>query len=1052
VEQAFDRNNASLSRDGSQSTTAGSGVHRSDTTSTGTTNISPIIKQEPSFPSTSTTLANAALPGSTQKPSDAPALQSNRGSIMRKKLPGSGSTITSSAPPIPAPIETSFEPGYRRSLDPPASGTTPIHHPVVVESSPSSKRLSGPMVAETVGGGEAEGEQGQANTLSEAPPPAPISKDGEVNEGGGIIPLSLRIGSDLSLREADLVDNINGKSTTSPINVTGEKLSTPTITEAVRASRHLFLDNHPGTPGAPPSPIASKNIAAIGSPSPTQSPRSNSPTKGRVRDLAEKIETRSRRGSASSIGSVSSLTKSAAYEIAGASIAVSDAFPRPDAATREPSFVKPDMPGGWVSSAPTPATEVPPVITADISPSLAQSDITPTTKKVQLQEITPSFAPTSTSKASSGAEDANVASALDAVKNAGAQLGSSLLATVGLGHESKDFGNPATGVSSGSNATPSKPFVGQRSAAPPPLDRFDSDDTVEAQSSTASSSIKEDAPAPLRLNSNAKNLSNPPPTGSNDATSFSPQQSTQTSTSTASPIDETSNESDRLRREIVRSLDASTHNTPSKLGSDSNKTETAKDDRQRIQDALDASAAAASFKGLDAKPILDQRFSWESRPAHKQQASVSEYLLPKSSYTPRSRPTSPSALKTSFGTDAAAAREETKSPEIKPVAAYERPRNKELNVVNAEVEAESPAAETTPKVVVPSIETTEDGAEAALPPLPLPKIATNRSQENLLPAYINKSAHSPVSLRSPSPSGSDKGDLRPTSYYLSDLSPEALINDETEHGIDIVALRSDSVASSYVADDLPDHADDPLDNADAASQFTAAPTIVPTSAPSAPAIPAFKTILAIPDAPSRIATYAATRQTFSNMNTGLDAWITGMIARNPAYENLEPAPPQAIPSGSGALGTLRRVAVGAAGSSGGAHGHHRQSPSITLGKLATRFGGGGSAGANDDDTGRPGSPSPHHNQYPDPGTAGSQTPATAGPSNSASAASPGMAKVVDMDKMQQRGKDFMKSAGVFGGKAQAGALGLLAKGRNRLAGGSERSGSGGAGNAGGKVE
>ncbi|EME86788.1 uncharacterized protein MYCFIDRAFT_182073 [Pseudocercospora fijiensis CIRAD86] len=39
------------------------------------------------------------------------------------------------------------------------------------------------------------------------------------------------------------------------------------------------------------------------------------------------------------------------------------------------------------------------------------------------------------------------------------------------------------------------------------------------------------------------------------------------------------------------------------------------------------------------------------------------------------------------------------------------------------------------------------------------------------------------------------------------------------------------------------------------------------------------------------------------------------------------------------------------------------------------------------------------------------------------------------EQMQQRGKEFMKSASVFGGKTASGAKGLLAKGRSKWGGG-----------------
>lgn len=1144
VHQAFDKPavpSLSIRSTGGQSTASGatntSGVGRSDTTSTGTSNISPILSHVP--PAAAATLA----PTHSVKRKPSPAAKvvtpgSGAPAVPDAQVAAAAPAVAATAAAAAAPVYSSsttkssedtkpagFEPGYRRSLDPPSNGSTPSHQPVLeyVDDATARKRLSDGVQAEI----ESAAVEPASTTTTTGTSTSPV------DPADAILPLSLRIGSDLSAREADLAGAVNSAAAASPHT---DRLPAPTTGiagEAVRASRHLFLDAHPGTPPLPggtpaqrisftPSvlPASDDDAGKGGGKAGEQRSRSTSPTKSRVRDLADKfaeIESRSRRGSDASSTKEgkrdestppSSVVPAAAAGVgvgvlgaaaAGVGLLASTVNPaaRPATAAKEPSFQKPEMPGGWVSAAPTPASEVadapfgspgsasssaggkriskalpppPPGLQKDDEDEVDDWERDDDDDDDEKVDLTPRSKSTSSAHPSS--------SALDAAKAAGTQLGAALLSSVGLGHQTRDFASadPAPAVDQPELQPAPRPrgeILPQHATRAAPL-RLESDDTLASNASVASTTTVgaggEDAVAPLRVSGiHNRNSRIEPLGGGGLPAAAAAEPSSATSADTISPVRTVSSsggeegESERLRREIERSLDPEyLHSAGSSAGISAGPS-AAMQAQQRSSSAEAAAAIARHIQGnqgssnvantTTTRPgLLDQRFSWEDRPA-----GLRTSLLPGGQKADAEDPAAAAAateeqpaptLDTTIPV-VPPSREGVESPEIKPEAAYERPRNKALGVVNATVvgspvtESVDPATELAePKATVADSAPTTGadhlspatafaaagaatGAAAGAVALAAgcgPVTPTlNRSQENL---DVNRGTE----LTAPSPIISDHGSsTRLPSYYWSETAAQ----EDGNFADGAAQAQRESVVSaagSGVRENVETEgalAGGAEENAEQAPAKTPAVTAPGTAASSSGPIPPFKTILAIPDTTTRIATYTSTRATFANMNTGLDDWIQGLMAARPELANLEPAPITAVPP-AGSLG--RRVGTGGMG--------HRQTPSLNIGKLATRFGGGGgSSSAADglDDSPSAGNSSAHPNSA---GAAGVYDGSPGGH---------GKVAGVDVDKMQQRGKDFMKSAGVLGGKAQAGAKGLLAKGRSRFAAAGGGLGTGGGG-------
>lgn len=1058
VNTAFDRKDddsvppTPISRDnsGSQYSRATDGLSRSNTDSTA--GISPIMSRVPF----------AAVPGQSQ-PTIAEEPSSSR--TPTQSRPASGAH---QIPRKPSPSHdrnfsggssnSVVQPGYRRGLDPPSSGNSPARTPALEDT--SSRRLSTPMSAETVAETPDVPDQAAevpaphlepaATPASEvAPLPSPrIDTDLPKATRG-------RSGTDYSTREADLAHEVNA----SP----DQPSYSPPVAEESKGQQRLFLRNHTGDPSAPGSPAlntpaspspgyarpVSPNIAAQGlgltrSTTPVSSHGGrDSPAKGRVREIAttyNHLEESSRRNSAASgVSSKSSWSNfrgdsqenlaplqrkgtggsqlgpngtptddasegeeeptaiSTNHEQSHDRSASSLAIPRNDGtadvpgdADRPTSF-RPHLPGEWVSFGPTPASEQPPSVDAvDETAEVSQSPDTPRASHIAAEaersdsepELQPNFQPDTTptnNKSHSSGNEWGPSGTLNQLKDAGAALGASLMASSGLTSQARDFGSTqpaevsypemqpkvATGEVAGflrpqalrpsmqrgestatdySDMTEGGSTMTEVPPTPPAKDTPDladvdgasatgqaSDRTAEGeQEARPISSYFAGVVPPLRTG-NSREASLEPT--SEEPTTGGPRPRVFTSLSTDTGAEDM--ESDRLRKEIVRSLDP--------VRREEIERESIAEDAERTQDAINApdnerrvEQGTVPLPANGTGPnLLNRRFSWESKP----QASQAQ-AAPIINEPPR-------------------------EADIAPEMPYERPRSRGLHIVNNDAASDTSPEEETARSF-PVVARVPEQAEKALTdslPVGTEDVVSpiSKSQEDLRGEDMQEVQPSPVS----------EGDNRKEYLTGSTGSPRL----PSYHQSDLAGAPPDSTMAPA-----------PLDT-----------DVVPSASPSATQankpgrIPPFREILAIKSDSQRIETYNDTRKTFADMNTGLSAWLSSMVAKHPEHATFSTENGSLLPPGDPFK--------------------HKNNPSIL--KIPKPFGS-----SNQD-----GPPS------------GSYATDTAQPKTPA--------REIDMDKVQQRGKDLMKNASVLGGKAQAGAKGLFAKGRNRF--GAKRESGGGEG-------
>ncbi|KAK5112427.1 hypothetical protein LTR85_011536 [Meristemomyces frigidus] len=987
-----------------------------------------------------------------------------------------------------------FQRGYRRSLDPPSHDNSPARTPGMEDgsgrrvSTPMAAETVGSAEAPDV-----EDQAAEMPTASLEPAlETPASEIGELAPQSEYSALPTtgrgRSGTDYSVRESDLANAVNLSPATpsySPPVAEDQKatqqlfLRTHNGTPGSPASAGFGRPVSPGiaaggltspaSPGfaRPVSPgIAAQGlgIARASTPNGGSTTGRDSPAKGRVREIAEKytsLDDASRRNSTASFGSGksswSNFRGGSEEELAlkrkgtGTSSLAADGatdddgtyqreeehegmFPqyeqsrdrsnerglpmpgvggeetglRPGAESQA-SF-RPHLPGEWVSYAPTPAGEAPPAATSsfeemepqmrtqDVEPELSSPitpqashiaaehdepiDLTPTTKKHRLPsgDFTPD-------------PQQNTSALTQQVKDAGAALGASLMAMGGLTSHARDFGSaqPAKPVDHPEMAD-KVPYGDVSSYLRPGLRPREESGATDVTEMSAPPSVASEVPptppakdtpagshlavagggnqeleagpggrpissyfsgvvAPLRMGGGHSREGSAEPTAHGQMVGrprVLPSLSTDTGASDM--------ESDRLRKEIVRSL-----------GPNPLQRESILEDDERTQDALDAPENSRRVEhGLPALPaaeikdasergpgaemekqmprMLDQRFSWENRP---QQAGV---LTP-----PRIR--------------------EPESPEVRPEAPYERPRSRGLHIVNTGVsEEKTPVEEKAANVPLPDPVQDSAGGERGLSgslPVSAPGFVSpmTNSQENLaLPPLSERMAAgedgemqdlgpSPVSDRQEQESLGDSEPRLP-SYYQSDLAAEG------------------SAATPPPAVESP-----------GGSSQAASPSGTKRQSAGQRLLP-MREIMAIKSSPDRIRTYNDTRQQFADTDTGLSSWLSGMLMQNPEYASLSTPGVYKAPAALGTTGTFS--------------GRHKHGPSIVTklygGDRKTSAAGGSAAG---------GSEAGHLPSMPRAGEA------------------------MDMDKVQQKGKDLMKNASVLGGKAQAGAKGLFAKGKSR---------------------
>ncbi|MCJ1380798.1 hypothetical protein MMC17_003907 [Xylographa soralifera] len=173
--------------------------------------------------------------------------------------------------------------------------------------------------------------------------------------------------------------------------------------------------------------------------------------------------------------------------------------------------------------------------------------------------------------------------------------------------------------------------------------------------------------------------------------------------------------------------------------------------------------------------------------------------------------------------------------------------------------------------------------------------------------------------------------------------------------------------------------------------------------PTDPAtIPSFRAILALKDPTERIQTYKATREQFAHMNTGLNQWLIATMNDLPEHSDLL--------SNGGVFGNI----------SG-----HRPSPSRTKfpGLRVT--------------SGQSLQQQPHQQHLGTNSQMMPPSPNSSAAINSANSSgySPGSSSGrISGQQMQAKGKDLLHSAGLFGGKANTAAKGLFSKGRSKFRG------------------
>ncbi|KAI7182990.1 hypothetical protein KC363_g8477 [Hortaea werneckii] len=1082
VNTAFDRKDDNsvpatpLSRDnsGSHYSRGTDGLSRSNTDSTA--GISPIMSRVPSAATAQQRPSVIAEEPSTRTPTQSrPA--SGTHEVARKPSPGHTRDISNGS------ASSIVQPGYRRSLDPPSSGNSPARTPALEDT--TSRRLSTPLAAEHVA--ETPDIPDQAAEMPEphlSPAETPASEVAPLPSPRIDTELPTRTrgrsGTDYSTREADLAHEVNA----SP----EQGSYSPPVAEESRDQQALFLRTHFGGPSGPNSPAlaspalpspsharpaspgkAGFGVVRAGTPGSTRGDQSGreSPAKGRVREIAENYNSleSSRRNSAVSTKSSWSNFRNESQEnlaplqrkgTGGSQLGLNEtqsespggtgqddlspgledgqerstpalnvpgndgAVDRRTDAERPMSF-RPHLPGEWVSFGPTPAGEEPPSVEGSHGESseAPRSSSSPRAPESPDEDATPDFTPTNQSRQVSG-HDTKSSPAFNSVKGAGAALGASLMASSGMTSQARDFGSnePATvdyPEMQPKVQTGEVPGFLKPQALRPSAQRSESTATDYSEMTEGGSTITEMPPSPPKKDLDDEGLapdrepdngSGGRPVSSYFAGAVPPLRTGRSREPSQEPAVDRSDadverpqampsmspetgaedmESDRLREEIERSLDSPKH--------EGARHENTMEDAERTQDALDApdnerrekeGVAAlpateiddAQARGVESQAtsagrpgLLNQRFSWENRPEAPQMLT-----------SPRPRA------------------EQQREYDIAPEMPYERPRSRQLHIVNNEdAEDESPVEETAKSFPVAAQE--PDQAE--------------RGMTESLPV----GAASAATGRALSVKKSDE-DLRGDA--MKDVEPSPIADDDQHN--DTVSDNIDSRLPSYYQSDLAGEPSS-LSTAPQPPEKDAASPTSPSEArdkrQSTGRIPPFREILAIKSSPQRIQAYNDTRHTFADMDTGLTNWMSAMLTQHPEHASLSTDGSSQPPSALQASAASR----------------HKHSPSILK---IPKLGGGSSSGG---------------------GNGGQDSAAPSGSYASDTAPHPHPPKTpgggrgdLDMDRVQQRGKDLMKNASVLGGKAQAGARGLFAKGKNRFGGGGgKRESDGGGGGGGGKV-
>ncbi|KAK5111909.1 hypothetical protein LTR62_004641 [Meristemomyces frigidus] len=516
-------------------------------------------------------------------------------------------------------------------------------------------------------------------------------------------------------------------------------------------------------------------------------------------------------------------------------------------------------------------------------------DLTPTTKKATLPS-----------------RDTTPASTLDQLKESGAALGASLMGMTGLATTARDFGSkePAVPVDQPELRTKTgygdvqgylRPGMSIRneSEVSAATDLAEGERSVPGSvaSSVPPTPLPKDTPASLReldahedgreIGPGGRPISHyfsgavpPLRTGGGEshprAEGLYQRPGVLPTLSTDTGADDM--ESDRLRKEIVRSLD------PVKKADIQRESivEQDEDSYSLPQRTMPSDQVQPSHGGRAAAPrMLDQRFSWEDR--------------------------SRGLLSPALPSERAPHQKESEVPEVVPEMPYERPRSRGLHVMNAadDSEGESPVMERSTPNSGPAVQNgsgpiMSPGTDSAKKELAVPNFGAGplRAME---PKAERDGGLEPSASR-------DSTSARVPSYYQTDLPGT---HDESSA---VAAAPGASPAEKEIAFPQPhmftsEHLT--LGSSPDASQHDSNQTGTKSR------IPQFREILAIKNTPQRIQTYDSTRTTFAEMDTGLPNWLSDMLAKHPEYTSVGQGP---------SASAMRAANIGTT--------KHRASPSI----------------------------------------------------------------------------------------------------------------------------
>jgi hypothetical protein len=1023
VHKAFDRQAdgsvpaSPISRDNTQSV-----VSRSDTNST--RSISPIMSRVPSAataqqrqqerdavvpPIAEETPLEVARSRPTQDAAS-PAL-SSRTSIMRKPTPSHSRNVSSEI--------VGFTPGYRRSMETPSPNNSPARTPALGDT--DQRRLSGPMSAITVNDPEAPDVDPAAPEMPSAtlePVGSPSETPGSTYPGATstdyVKPLPTtgrgRSGTDYSMREADLAREANTSPETSQ-----------SFAEATAIQQNLFLDTHPSNPT---SPTVLSPTTGIARPLPLQSSSGsgrNSPagtSHSRVRNLVgqfHQIDKDSRRNSAASgMSSKSSWSNFAGEDDVQPGIArrttggsalshqTPDTHPR-DATSRSPERLsrgdvtspgfdlpsrpaaerldsfKPHLPGEWVSAAPTPASEVPEPIapttvrgrdhtSRDITPTPARQDFADQSEEV---DLTPTTRKTKLHGNELSADQSGLQNPLSAVKNAGDALGTAFMSSMGYGHQTQDFANKGT-------------------AAPV--------DVPELRPHRATGNIDHHSIPGLR-----REYSDAPSDGTNSVANSVPP--TPPEKDTPLPTGLAANAGRSSDRPVSNYFAGYTPDAPAPLSfgkQSSNNTRDITPTRPTVLPSLSTDTRATDFESdrlrkdivrslgpeqmaeIKRESMLEETYRTQDAldaPANERRIANGQSALPAAEIKNAdarsglpSQAARPGLLGQRFSW-------ENRSTDGSSTLNGHMAVVGELKGDEDRESYERPRSNQGLHVVNTQVVADSEPSTAATERQPDPPFMLNEpadAEQQLSAALPVSTAALAMGSQADAPAGHIVSPIpeSPETIHrgLDQMAPAPMVEAaEDDEGLRAISTQSPSVP---LKDDSPTLSSAPL--AEAHPSTTAQSKI-----------PAFRDLATIKSTEERIAAYESTRHRFADMNTGLSGWLSGMLAAHPEYANAGtqkyegPAVIQTAGLGntiSGLGGTIRGAS-------------HKHSPSIL------KIGGERKAS-----------------------TTSTTAPAPASSSGGGHA---------DVEKMQAKGKDFMKSAG-------AGAKGLFAKGKSRFGRGGEK--------------